>query len=346
MSINTHSVQIELDMQLMNALNKVDRFDAAWEAMAKKENVVLGQLQFLAVQNSIGSAVRLSGVSITNDEVAVLLTQKNRLHFETKEAQEVAGYFDALDGINTTPESIGVSETQIKELHRTLFKYVTKDAWHRGTYKHRKNFVEVVEQDGVKPFVLVTPEPGGPTNDAMQKLTDWYYGDKETVALIKIAVFVYDFLSILPFQDGNGRLSRLLWRLLLLKRGYSWIRYVSLEQAIESRREEYLRVLRQTQRSRPNENVTAWLRFFLDCLMQLQQGLLLQLGEKTNEEQYTQREKRILFFIENHAGCGSGEIAKKLDMALPTVKKTLAELVEKSKINREGRGKATGYYIP
>jgi Fic family protein len=136
----------------------------------------------------------------------------------------------------------------------------------------------------------------------------------------------------------------LLGSLLLLKNGYSWIQYVSFEHEIESRKSEYYKVLMQTQRNRPGENITAWLTFFISCLINIQEQLLVKLEESRTEQPLSQREKSILFFIKNHAGCGSGQIAKKLDMALPTVKKSLAELVLKGSITREGQGKSTGYF--
>jgi Fic family protein len=158
-------------------------------------------------------------------------------------------------------------------------------------------------------------------------------------------LFVYEFLSIHPFQDGNGRLSRLLGSLLLLKNGYSWIQYISFEHEIENRKSEYYKILMHAQRNRPGENVTEWLTFFISCLINIQEQLMIKLNENKTEKPISLREKRILFFIQNHAGCGSGEISKKLDIALPTVKKSLAELVIKEMITKEGQGKSTGYFV-
>ena len=158
-------------------------------------------------------------------------------------------------------------------------------------------------------------------------------------------MFVYEFLSIHPFQDGNGRLSRLLGSLLLLKNGYSWIQYVSFEHEIENRKSEYYKILMQTQRNRPGENVTEWLTFFISCLINIQNQLLQKLEESRTDKPLLQREKSILFFIQNHTGCGSGEIAKKLDLALPTVKKSLGKMVLNGNIIKEGQGRSTGYFL-
>ena len=149
-------------------------------------------------------------------------------------------------------------------------------------------------------IIQMAREAGLETQDAMKQLFEWYKSDKETIPLVKAALFVYEFLSIHPFQDGNGRLSRLMGSLLLLKNGYSWIQYVSLEHEIESRKSEYYKVLMQTQRNRPGENVTDWLTFFISCLINIQEQLLVKLKESKTEQPVSQREKRILFFIQNH----------------------------------------------
>ena len=165
------------------------------------------------------------------------------------------------------------------------------------------------------------------------------------MSLVKDALFVYEFLSIHPFQDGNGRLSRLLASLLLLKNGYSWIQYVSFEHEIENRKSEYYKVLMDAQKNRPGENVTKWLIFFTSCLNNIQSNLLLKLEEnKKASEVLKPREQRINFYIQNHPACSSGDISSKLDIPLPTVKKSLIELLNKKAITKEGKGRATGYY--
>lgn len=101
-----------------------------------------------------------------------------------------------------------------------------------------------------------------PTNRAMCDLINWYQNEETIHPLIKISILTYEILSIHPFQDGNGRLSRLLTTLLLLQSGYVWIQYISFENEIENQKDEYYRVLQSCQRNRPNENITFWIRFF------------------------------------------------------------------------------------
>jgi Fic family protein len=345
MSLSIHTLKLDLGMKLMTELSKIDRFDASWASIEKREGAVLKQLKSIATVRSVGASTRIEGSKMTDDEVAVLIEKISISKLEERDEQEVLGYFEALDTIAENYAAIGITESQIKNLHKILMQHGEKDAWHKGEYKQVSNAVEANLADGTKQIVFRTAEPGLATQDAMRQLMYWYDSDMETIPLVKAALFVYEFLSIHPFQDGNGRLSRLLGSLLLLKNGYSWIQYVSFEHEIESRKSDYYKVLMQTQRNRPGENVTEWLTFFISCLINIQEQLLVKLEENKTDKPISQREKRILFFIQNHAGCSSGEIARKLDMALPTVKKALSTMIVQGLIEKQGQGKSTGYFV-
>jgi len=345
MSITIHTLKLDLGMKLMTELSKIDRFDASWASIEKSKGASLKQLKSIATVRSVGASTRIEGSKMTDDEVAVLIEKLSISKIEERDQQEVIGYFEALDTIAENFESISITESQIKNLHKILMQHGDKDVWHRGNYKQVSNAVEANLADGTKQIIFKTTEPGLATQDAMKQLFDWYATDQDTIPLVKTALFVYEFLSIHPFQDGNGRLSRLLGTLLLLKNGYSWIQYVSFEHEIENRKSEYYKVLMQTQRNRPGENVTEWLTFFMSCLNNIQEQLLLKLEENKTDQPSSTREKRILFFIQNHPGCSSGEIAQKLDLVLVTVKKTLSEMVVKGMITKEGKGKSTRYFV-
>lgn len=177
----------------------------------------------------------------------------------------------------------------------------------------------------------------------MRALIEWFNSDNATSPLIKSALFVYDFLSIHPFQDGNGRLSRLLGSLLLLKQGYPWIQYVSFEHEIENRKMEYYQVLMECQHQRPGENVTSWVLFFLTCMGNIQNKLMQKLDVQKSENQMSPREKMIYSFIDNHPGTKSGEIAERLQLPLPTVKRILSEMVSGNFLTKHGSGVGTNY---
>ena len=282
---------------------------------------------------------------MSDEEVEVLLQEIDITKIVDRDSQEVVGYFETLDLIAESYTNIAVTENNLKNLHNILLKHSSKDEWHKGDYKQHSNAVEANLPDGTKQIVFQTTEAGFPTQDAMRKLIDWYNNDNKIHPLVKSALFAYDFVSIHPFQDGNGRLSRLISTLLLLKHGYKWIQYVSFEHEIERRKTEYYRVLRSCQSQRPNDDITEWINFFFNALGNIQELLMKKLESVGVETKLSPKEKSILTFIGNHAGCKSGEIAKKLGIPNPTVKRILHKLIEKNLIEKHGIGPGTNYII-
>ncbi|MHB1921337.1 MAG: Fic family protein [Chitinophagaceae bacterium] len=344
MNEQIHTFLLTPDWKLINDISQVDRFDASWASIEKREGQSLKQLKSIATVRSVGASTRIEGSKMTDDEVEVLINLTVS-KLEERDQQEVIGYFKTLDTISESFKDIDISESEIKGLHKMLLRNSEKDEWHRGNYKQHSNVVEATNTDGSKYVVSPTTNPGFATEDAMKKLIAWYKSDTETPPIVKSALFVYDFLSIHPFQDGNGRLSRLLATLLLLKQGYSWIQYISFEQEIENRKGEYYKVLMQCQRQRPGEDVYPWAAFFLDCLINIQNLLMDKLNIQKNANQMSPREKMIYVFIENHPGCKSGEIAEKLKIPLPTVKRILTEMFTNKFLNKYGIGAGTNYSV-
>ena len=345
MTNNVYTFQLSLDFGLMNQLSSIDRFGGSWSAIERREGLQsLKQLKSIATVHSVGASTRIEGSKMTNDEVKALIFDKLSIgKLEERDQQEVLGYFTALDIISESYQDISISEGNLKNLHNILMKFSDKDEWHKGNYKQHANSVEATNPDGTKTTIFETTPPGFETEDAMRALVDWYNTDNATPPLIKSALFVYDFLSIHPFQDGNGRLSRLLGSLLLLKLGYPWIQYVSFEHEIENRKVEYYQVLMECQQQRPGENVTPWVLFFLSCLGNIQNKLMAKLDVQKSENQMSPREKMIYSFIESHPGTKSGEIAEKLNVPLPTVKRILSEMVSGNFIAKHGSGIGTNY---
>lgn len=334
---------LELDWNLLDLLSRIDRFDASWTSLEKTEGLSLKHLKSIATVRSVGASTRIEGSTMTDDEVAVLLKNIQISKLEDRDSQEVVGYFEALDLLAGSYPDIEITESSVKSLHNIMLKHSMKDAWHRGNYKQHSNVVEATMADGRKQIIFQTTDPGYATENAMSELFEWYHKDTFTHALVKNAVFTYEFLSIHPFQDGNGRLSRLISILLLLKKEYVWIQYVSLEHEIENRKSEYYRVLQTCQSQRPGENVTSWVRFFLNTLLNIQNQLMQKLATDGSATSLSPREKSILVFIQNNPGCQSGEIASKLDIPIPTVKRILTDMVSKGLLKKHGAGRGTNY---
>lgn len=339
-----HTFQLDLNWRLINTISGLDRFDASWSSIEKKEGTSLRQLKQIETVRSVGASTRIEGSLMSDDEVKIFLEKAiNITKIEDRDSQEVLGYFETFDIICESYSDIDITESSIKHLHNILCKYSTKDQWHRGDYKQQNNAVKATFPDGKTKILFKTTEAGIPTQSAMRDLLEWYKTDIETHPLVKAAIFVYDFVSIHPFQDGNGRLSRLLTTLLLLRSGYKWVQYVSFEHEIEDRKNEYYKMLRTCQTTRPNENVTPWIEFFFSALSNIQQQLMKKLEHGGSETKLSIREKSVLTFISAHPGCRSGEIAYKLGIPLPSIKRLVGELNKKQLIDRHGVGPGTNY---
>jgi Fic family protein len=345
MDNTVYDFKLNVDWQLINLISEIDRFDSKWTAVERKEGQSLKQLKSIATVRSVGASNRIEGNKMTNEEIDVLLKNIDITKLTDRDSQEVVGYFDTLDVISESFENIAITENNIKSLHNTLMKYSEKDEWHKGNFKAHNNAVEATFTDGSRQIIFQTAEAGFATEDAVKRLINWYNAESEVHTLIKSAAFVYEFLSIHPFQDGNGRLSRLISTLLLLKNGYKWIQYVSFEHEIESRKTEYYQAFRNCQAGRPNEDITVWMQFFLNALKNIQSQLMIKLEQSGIETQLSPREKSIITLIANRSGIQSGEIAEKLAIPNPTVKRILSDLQIKGLIEKQGSGRGTTYSV-
>lgn len=343
--IKVYNFDIELDWKLVNILSELDRFDASWSSIEKREEKSLKQLKKISTVRSVGASTRIEGSKMSDAEVDQLLKDLTIDKLTNRDKQEVAGYFEVMDFISETYSDIQISEGHIKNLHKTLLKHSDKDHWHNGDYKKHSNSVEASFPDGSRQIIFETTSAGRETEEAMKNLCLWYETDQKTHSLVKSALFSYEFVSIHPFQDGNGRMSRLLATLLLLKNGYKWIQYVSLEHEIESRKVDYYRQLRNCQANRPNENITSWLLFFFDALRNVQIQLTNKLEQSGIQSSLSSKKKAILLYITDYPSCQSGAISTALEIPSPTIKKLLKELKEENLIVRQGKGRATSYRI-
>lgn len=346
MENSAYTFRLNLDWQLISLISQIDRFDAAWTSIERREKQSLKQLKSIATVRSVGASTRIEGSKLTDEEVDIILKNIDINKLEDRDSQEVVGYFEALDIISEAYANIQITEGDIKNLHNILMKFNTKDEWHRGHYKQLSNAVEAKYPNGTSQIIFETTEPGINTEAAMNKLIEWYNSESSIHPLVKCSIFTYEFLSIHPFQDGNGRLSRLISSLLLLKNGYKWIEYISFEHEIESRKIEYYRVLRTCQSQRPNENINDWVNFFFDALKNIQVQLMQKIQiHQAGAAQLQPREKLVVNYIQNHPGCKSGDITRGLGISRMIVIRLLLTLINKNLIEKHGSGSGTSYTI-
>jgi len=267
----------EMYQQLSQQLSVLDTYRGSWKARESLHGQYLKELRKIATIESTGSSTRIEGARLTDQDVEKLMASLKIKKLESRDQQEVAGYYDALEVILDNYADIEISERYIHQLHGILLKHCEKDQAHRGKYKTSSNKVVANYPDGTHK-VLFDPTPPHLAQAEVQQLLQWLderMEMRDMHPLVMTAGFVYEFLSIQPYKDGNGRLSRLLTTLLLMKQDYQFIQYVSFENVIENRKEEYYRVLMAGQKFRykDSERINAWVLFFTQSLVNLTQKL-------------------------------------------------------------------------
>lgn len=343
MQENVYNFKVKLDWNHLDQLNRIEKFELIWTNHKGRESSSLNQLKTLATIQSIGSSTRIEGSKLSDNQIRTLIENIDITQIEDRDSQEVVGYFNVLDIITETPKELRITESTIKNLHNVLLKESTKDDWHRGAYKKHSNAVQANFPDGSTQIIFKTTEPGYATDDAMKLLVDWYNEENQVNSIIKTAVFIYEFLSIHPFQDGNGRLSRLLTTLLLLQEGYEWVEYVSFEHEIEKHKKKYYQALRNCQAQRPNEEITEWISFFLRSLNNLISKLTKKL--EITKTELTAREKNVYIFISNNPESRISRIVESTEIPRATVKRILTKLIEEKMIEKTGKGAGTNYKL-
>jgi len=336
-----YNFKLELKWKHLELLRQIEKFELKWNSFQQRESSSLKQLKTLATIQSTGSSTRIEGSKLSNKQVQILIENIGISQFDDRDSQEVIGYYNTLDIITKDPTNLRISQSSIKNLHNVLLKQSLKDQWHKGQHKQHSNAVQASFPDGSTEIIFRTTEPGIATEEAMKSLVKWFNGKDEINPIIKSASFVYEFLSIHPFQDGNGRLSRLLTTLLLLQYGYKWIEYVSFEHEIERKKKKYYQALRNCQAQRPNENISEWIEFFLSSLLNLTEKLNKKL--EISASTLTPKQKSVYIFICNNPETKVGEILLRTDISRATVKRVITKLIELDLIEKNGRGAGTNY---
>ncbi|MGL5720422.1 MAG: Fic family protein, partial [Alphaproteobacteria bacterium] len=259
--------------EMLGLISEIDEFKGAWRALGTLAPERLNALRHVATIESIGSSTRIEGSKLTDREVEHLLSNLHIKAFETRDAQEVVGYAEVMEMVFQSWQEIALTENHIKQLHRDLLKYSQKDTRHRGSYKTTSNSVAAFDETGQQLGIVFETASPFDTPRLMGEIVKWTtHGleTKELHPLLMISIFIVVFLEIHPFQDGNGRLSRVLTTLLLLQSGYLYVPFSSLESVIEKRKEGYYIALRQTQGTIRTETPDwqPWVMFFLKALLE------------------------------------------------------------------------------
>jgi Fic family protein len=337
--------------QIISRLGTIDNFKGEWKTLAVNESQQLSELKKIATIESIGSSTRIEGATLTDSEVEKILKSVKIKKFKTRDEEEIVGYYDALKIILEHYNSIKILENEIHNLHHILLKYSSKDQHHKGNYKIHPNKVVANYPKGIQRTIFNTTEPHL-TNVAMESLFIWHNENikkNHLHPLLLIATFIYEFLSIHPYQDGNGRLSRLLTTLLLMQNGYSFVQFVSFENIIETKKDEYYRALMDGQKNRntSKEKIEKWVLFFLDCIVILIERLEAKYKVYSQlKKGINKRQEAILKQIKKRQPAQISDIANALEeYPRNTIKKDLVYLLNEGFIIKTGDRKATKYHL-
>lgn len=347
--INTESLTIS--PEILAAIAELDEFKGAWQALGTLAPERLSALRRVATIESIGSSTRIEGSRLSDREVEALLGRLEIKSFATRDEQEVAGYADVMETVFSSWSVLSLTENHIKQLHRDLLRYTNKDERHRGMYKTLDNHVEAFDTQGKSLGVVFETASPFDTPRLMTELVEWTQTTltQQTLhPLLVIAIFVVVFLAIHPFQDGNGRLSRVLTTLLLLRSGYAYVPYASLESIIERSKEGYYLALRRTQQTLQNDppDWQPWVTYFLRSLLQ-QKG---HLTDKMERERIIARNlpalsQQILDLARDRGELRMADLIALTGAPRGTLKDHLAALVKNSHLAKHGQGKGTRYRL-
>jgi len=346
MGIVLNTSTLIISPEILKLIAEIDEFKGAWRALGRLVPERLTALRHVATIESIGSSTRIEGSQLSNQDVQRLLGNLEVQSFKTRDEQEVAGYADVMEMLFDAWDAIAITENEIKQLHRDLLKHSEKDHWHRGNYKTSPNSVVAFDADGKQVGVVFETSSPFETPLRMTELVDWFNQNDVLHPLLAIGIFIVVFLEIHPFQDGNGRLSRVLTTLLLLKAGYAYVPYSSLESIVERNKEGYYLTLRETQGTIRTDKPDwqPWLSFFLQSL----QRQVRHLNQKIEQEKLIldtlpKLAIQIIEHVREHGRITVNEAEIITGANRNTLKKQMKLLVEKQHLVLHGRGRGAWY---
>lgn len=334
--------------RIIRLIAEIDEFKGYWKGMQALSRDSLATYRVLATIESIGSSTRIEGARLSDREVSSLLKGIDIRSFQTRDEQEVAGYAKALELIQQQFDAIELTENNIKYLHKVLLQFSEKDQWHLGEYKKHPNHVAMFDAEGNEIGVIFETASPIQTPLLMTSLverTQRFLADDDRHPLLAVANFVACFLAIHPFQDGNGRLSRVLTNLLLLRGGYEFVLYSSHERIVEANKDKYYATLRKTQTEHLNEDEISatWAEFFLEMLRKQKGELLIRIEREKKARPLPELSAKVLDLAREHGRVSVAFLTNALGANRNTIKKHLQQLVATQKLVQLGKGRGTFY---
>lgn len=338
----------QIPNEIWSKITKIDELKGRWAVGSNLNPQFLGRLKRSVLVTSTGASTRIEGATLSDEQVDNLIRGLSIEKLTDRDEQEVIGYFELLQNIFNSWEDLHFNESAIKHFHKELLKYGKKDEQHRGNYKNVDNKVGMVNDQGKVVGIIFDTTPAYLTPKEMSELIDW---TKEAISkekyhpLLIIGNFIVEFLNIHPFKDGNGRLSRILTNLLLLKAGYLYMPYVSHEKLVEDNKTDYYLALRGSQKTfkTKNEDLSHWLNFFLTIFLTQSQMAINLIIQENIEDLLSPKQLAVWEYLQTVETASPNDISKQTAVARPTVNQVLSKLLNLKKIERIGEGSSIRY---
>ncbi len=349
MAENTFNKRIILTQDILAKIAKIDEFKGLWQGSVRLSPQILGRLKKWVIITSTGASTRIEGAKMTDEEIERFLRGLKAKLPASRDEQEVAGYADLIGRIFDNWRTIQLSENWILQFHSILLHFSDKDQAHKGRYKSAPNTVVMTNEHGER-IILFDPTPPYLVKPEMEAILSWtnkQFETGEVHPLLVIANFIFEFLAIHPFKDGNGRMSRALTNLLLLKTGYSYIPYVSLDEIIEKTKADYYLALRATQKNHKtdHQDITPWLNYFLEALLEQIKRAKKIMEEDQPEKLLSEKQLEIYRLFDKNEILSVADIEKLLKGEMPqsTIKQALSRLVKSKLLERIGQARSSRY---
>jgi Fic family protein len=343
--------RIRLTQEILAKIGKIDEFKGLWHGSLRLSPQILGRLKSWVVITSTGASTRIEGAKMTDEEIARFLRGLKTKAPKSRDEQEVAGYADLIGRIFDNYKTIKLTENWILQFHGILLQFSEKDKTHKGNYKSANNTVVMTNNKGEQ-VILFNPTPPYLVKPEMEAAIVWTNEQLETGEahpILVIANFIFEFLAIHPFKDGNGRMSRALTNLLLLKSGYSYAPYVSLDEIIENTKAEYYLALRATQKNHKtnHEDITPWVEYLLGALVEQAEKARKLMESDQPEKLLSEKQIQIFQLFKSGEEIGVAEIDRLLKGKIPkaTIKQALSRLLLLRLLERIGQARSTRYKI-
>lgn len=333
------------DKEIVGLLTELHEYRGKQELYMESFPDVLEAMVRVAKIHSTGASNRIEGIYTSEKRLGDLVNEKSEP--KNRNEEEIAGYREVLNTIHDSYDYISPKSNVILQLHRDLYMYNSGSMG--GNYKNADNVIEEKNEFGDK-TIRFTPVPAYLTKDMMETMCKQFIDaiQKRTIdPLLLIPVFILDFLCIHPFNDGNGRMSRLLTLLLLYQNTYIVGKYISIEMMIERTKETYYEVLRLSSVDwHENENdYKPFVKYYLGIVLAAYREFSSRV--ETLRNQGMSKTERVKHIFDSRVGKISKSNIAELcpDISITTIEKALAELVKDSYIKKVGGGRSTAYVI-